>query len=321
MSVDVDLLQSMDSFEDERSGIRERFLTPQIGGGSSYAVLSEPLKDPHPIAWVLCHSFGLEQIGLLSAEVPVARALSAAGFPVLRFHAQGYGDSELPVEQVSLASHVRDTLDAVAVLERTTGLSRVGLMGARFGAAVAALAADRIGAAALALWDPAISGRTYLRGLMRQSTLSDVASAHAGRKIETPQEREQELSAAGIVDLQGVPLTREAFEELSSMDLRSDLGSFNGESLIVQITASAEIRSPVASLAERLRELGGECSVEVIADSWARTFGSQRFRPSADRTHKIDTQLGITNRLTELTVAWSQSLSGLATTQSRGGHV
>src|SRR5439155_5056830 len=113
----------------------------RLGGGSTIAVLSRPLAPAHPIGWVVCHSFGLEQINLDQLDVIVARTLAAAGFTCLRFHAQGYGESEL--REVTLEGHVDGALDAVNLLLREPGVGRVGVMGARFGAVVAARAAER----------------------------------------------------------------------------------------------------------------------------------------------------------------------------------
>jgi pimeloyl-ACP methyl ester carboxylesterase len=315
MSIDASLLEARSLFENKRLGVKERFLVPSVGGGYTFAVLSEPLGDAYPMAWVLCHSFGHEQIHLQSIDTPLARSVAAAGFPVLRFHSQGYGDSEFSAEQVSLSTHVRDAIDAVSYLIDVTGVSRVGLMGARFGGSVAALAADRIGAAALVVWDPIISGSAYLRFLLRKSALSDVAS---GRKVETSQDREKELGDTGVVDLQGVPVTRETVEELRAMDLLSDIGSFDGQSLVVQVSSTEDVKPLTGKLAGHLQKLGGSCSVEVVVDRRAQGFGGQRFRPSIDRSHKVDTQEGILTRLTELTTSWTGRLSGFAHTSSGG---
>src|SRR5207302_100678 len=101
----------------------------------------------------------------------LARSLSALGFRVLRFHCQGYGDSELLDEKVTLSTHLRDTLDAVGLL-RELGDGTIGLAGARFGGAVAAVAADRIGAVGLMLWEPVVAGKAYADSLIRQEVIS-----------------------------------------------------------------------------------------------------------------------------------------------------
>ena len=81
------LLDSLRGFESTRLGVRERFLTPTIGGAPTVAVLATPIGPPRQLGWVLCQSFGPEQDLFAGLEVPVVRALAAEGFPVLRFFA------------------------------------------------------------------------------------------------------------------------------------------------------------------------------------------------------------------------------------------
>jgi pimeloyl-ACP methyl ester carboxylesterase len=306
MTLDIATIDRLGSYEDRDRGIRERFLKLRLGGASTIGVLSEPLENARPLAWVLCHSFGLEQIALKSIETPIARRLSGAGFPVLRFHSQGYGDSDLPVDQVTLHTHIRDTIDAVAELTRATGTQEVGLMGAKFGGAVASLVAERVNAAALVLWHPVVSGDKYIRALMRQSTLSDIAAYPTGRGLARPDDLEKTLEADGTVDLQGFPVSRAAFEGFRSMDLTKELNSFRGSSLIVQISATAKVSPELDRLVERLRELGGECAFEIVTHARARVFGGARFRVEGD--HKIDTQGDLLRDLADRTVAWSKKL-------------
>jgi pimeloyl-ACP methyl ester carboxylesterase len=301
MTVDVATLESLSSYDDPSSGIRERFLKLRAGGAATIAVLSEPIADPIPFGWVLCHSFGLEQLYLQSMETPIVRQLSAAGFPVLRFHAQGYGDSELPVDQVSLDSHVRDAVDAVKELVDVTGVPRVGLMGARFGGTVAALAADRVDAAAMILWHPIVSGRSFLDSLLRRSALSGLASAANGAAIR-PDDPDQGPNADGIVELQGWPITGDAYEAFRSMNLISDLRTFGGSSLIVQISSTDGVDEEFGHLTTRLRDRGGASDLQVIVHKRARGFGMPRFRPNG--LEKIDTQADLLEDLAARTLAW-----------------
>src|SRR5205807_1730181 len=110
---------------------------------------------------------GLEQMHLSRLDVVVARALAAAGFPVLRFHGQGYGDSEGTDEHIGLASHLADATDAIRLLSGQPGVERVGVLGARFGGTVAALAAEREGLGLMGLWEPMERGSQCLRDFLR----------------------------------------------------------------------------------------------------------------------------------------------------------
>src|SRR5439155_562777 len=157
-------------------------------GGRTVAVLSRPLGQSSSVGWVVCHSFGMEQIHLGRLDVLAARALAAAGFPVLRFHGQGYGDSEKGADAIGLSSHLAENADAVRLLQEQEGVERVGVLGARFGGMVAALVADRLDLPLMALWDPSVRGNLYIRDLLRRELLSKMA---AGEDEVGPSEMER----------------------------------------------------------------------------------------------------------------------------------
>src|SRR5205823_5877198 len=152
-----------------------------------------------------------------SVEVMTARRLAATGFCVLRFHAHGYGDSDGSTDEVSLASQIRDAIDAVRELKAVARPSTVGLIGGRFGGTVAALAADRAGAEALVLWDPMVDGHAYAQSLLRLSVVSELAQK--GRSGIVARDPLDVISTDGVLDVQGFPLQEAAFLELSSFDL------------------------------------------------------------------------------------------------------
>src|SRR5438128_4485746 len=143
MPLNEELVRLYRSFEDPEAGVREEFHQPRLGPGRTVAVLSRPTGSSSSVGWVLCHSFGIEQVNLHRLEVLTARAMAAAGFPVLRFHVQGYGDAERRGEPVDVQWHLDGAGDAVALVRELDGVSRVGILGARFGAMVAALTAHR----------------------------------------------------------------------------------------------------------------------------------------------------------------------------------
>jgi pimeloyl-ACP methyl ester carboxylesterase len=293
-------LASLSEAEDPRAGIRERFLTPEIGGGATVGVLATPLGDRRSTGWVICHSYGMEQVNLATHEVPAARRLAAEGFPVLRYHGQGYGDSELPPERVDLDSHVRDALDAAKVLAEVTGVTEIGFLGARIGGSVAALAAERLGAAAFVAWEPIVRGGSYARSLLTLSVLLDLM--HRRRDDDAPDPK-QVLEERGVLDVQGFPLTREMHAELVAFDLVERLTSFRGRSLIVQISKGAQPRPDAERLAARLRDLGGTSDFRIVTDERANTFGEPRYRPIGGG-QKTDIQAPIGVALIAETVGW-----------------
>ena len=303
MALDEMLLQSLRSYEDPRSGIRERFLTPLIGGKRTVCVLSSPTERPaHDLGWVICHSFAMEQIWLQPVEVAAARRLSAAGFTVLRFHCQGYGDSEGSTTDIGLETQVRDAIDAIPVLREEANVSRLGVIGGRVGGAVAALAADRCEAESLILWEPIVSGRGFVEKLTRSAMVTELSSSSQVKARAGDVERN--FAETGVLDVQGFPLSGAAFEELSAFDLLPSITRFSGESLIVQISRTARIRVELERLNTRLNEIGGRSSLQVLVDPEGWRFGLQRYYPASDGRRKEDKQAAMSEQLVSRSLSW-----------------
>jgi pimeloyl-ACP methyl ester carboxylesterase len=301
VAVQHGLIRRFAGYEDPALGIRERFLTPVIGGGRTIAVLSEPLGDRASIGWVVCHSFGLEQDNLQSFEAQVARRLAVAGFPVLRFHSQGYGDSELPMEHVRLESHIGDAVEASAFLSDNEGVAQIGLIGARFGGAIAALAADRLDAAAVALLAPVIEGKPFMRSTIKSALVTRLGG---GAPLSSGQvDPAARMEREGFVDVHGFPLRKEAYEEICDLDLASRLKRFRGRSLLVQVSRSATSRKDVQRLQRRFLDLGSSCRLEVLSDPDALRFGLPRLR-AVDANRKVDSLARLTEALTAIAVSW-----------------
>jgi alpha/beta superfamily hydrolase len=284
-------------------GISETFLRPQLGSDTTVALLYEPLGDRHPEGWVICHSFGQEQSHLMEHEVAVARSLAVAGFPTLRFHGQGYGDSRGDPEDVGLRSHLADTRDAIGLLAERAGVERVGVLGARFGGLVAALAAEREGLPLLALWEPATQGAAYMRELLRTQAAFELTTDDADHGDASSASVLEELQAKGWADVKGLRVSRQAYEEIVAVSLERDITAFAGEALIVGLSRSGAASPRLSRLAERLRELGAICEEAVVADEQARAFGQYHYA-GPDLAFKVDTQANMERALAETTVAW-----------------
>jgi alpha-beta hydrolase superfamily lysophospholipase len=134
------------------------------------------------VGLVICPPFGYEAISSHRAVRVVAELAATLGVPALRFDYSGTGDSldiESHVDQMDLWS--QDVLAAVGELQRRTGVQSVCLVGFRFGALLATLAASQCkDVKALILIAPVISGLRYLRELHR-TQLAGSLSAEAAQ--------------------------------------------------------------------------------------------------------------------------------------------
>src|SRR5262245_44836634 len=173
-----------------------------------YAVYHAPVPGRAGApAVVHCHSLGVEQVTCYRAEVLCARAAAAAGFPVLRYHARGHGDSAGDFAAVTLESLTQDALAAAGEVLRRSGAEQVVWVGVRFGALVAAAALERgPRAAGLALWEPVHAPLDYFRGQLRGLLYSQVAE---GKKPSaTVDDLLAEMEREGQVDVHGYYLHR-----------------------------------------------------------------------------------------------------------------
>jgi alpha/beta superfamily hydrolase len=95
-------------------------------------------------------------------EMRLGRWLARAGLVVQRFHYRGTGESDGDPSRVSFGSLVDDARAAAAHLRDNTGIQRIGFVGSRVGALVAARLARDVDGAPLALWQPVVDPRRYL---------------------------------------------------------------------------------------------------------------------------------------------------------------
>jgi pimeloyl-ACP methyl ester carboxylesterase len=303
--IDEALLERHRRFEDERLGIREEFLQPTIGGNGTVAVLSRPLGRSRSVGWVVCHSFGLEQIHLGRLDVLAARHLAAAGFPVVRYHGQGYGDSKDVETEVGLTSHLRDAADAVELMRRQDGVGRVGVLGAKLGGMVAARVADRLDLDLLGLWEPVVRGAQFARDLLRARLFSEMVGTVTPENPTDVNQLRKDLGAQGWVDVNGFRLTREAHDEIAGADLLTDLTRFRGSALLVGVTRSGKPSAALSKLRDHLEGMGSRCTVEVLSHPLAAQFGQFHFQTVEGGRGKRDVHLELHEQIASTTRAWA----------------
>jgi pimeloyl-ACP methyl ester carboxylesterase len=306
MPIDEALLEAHASYRSEPLGISEQFVRLDAGPARTWGVLSMPLGERRSTAWLVCHSFGLEQVDLHMTDVAMARALAAEGHPTLRFHCQGYGESDDLSHPPTVSAQLRDTLDVIRQVPGLTGVDRIGLAGSRVGAAVAALAADATGAPDLILVQPVVKGSKYVTEMLRARVVIEMLG-ETPWAATTVEELREELAEHGMVNIKGWRLGRDAVEDLEKVDLMK-LEHFSGKALIVQVSRGESVQGPVTRLAKRLEEIGATAEVQVLTHPSAPNFGNEHFRPSG-RDTLGDVLEGVNTGLVEQSLAWVRSQS------------
>ena len=115
-------------------------------------------------AMVLCPAIGTEGMSAYAGMRILAEQLAARGVLALRFDYRCTGNSAGdPGDEGEVLGWLDSVKVAIAYV-RSCGASRVGLVGLRMGGTLAGYAASQDDAvAALVLWDPCVSGKSFLR--------------------------------------------------------------------------------------------------------------------------------------------------------------
>ena len=302
MAIDEALLKEHASYRDQQLGISEEFVRLHAGPSETIGVLALPTGERQPLGWLICHSFGAEQVDLHMTDVAVARALAVAGYPSLRFHCQGYGDSGDVATPPGPSTHLRDTLEVLDQMPARAGTDRVGLAGARFGGTVAALAADRAGSSDLMVFHPIVSGRKYATELLRSRVIVELLG-DAPSTATTVDQLRSSLADEGMVNIKGWRLYRDVFEELGAIDLLAQIERFAGRALVVQVSRGEAPTSSLTRLARKLESAGATVEFRVLTHPSAPNLGYEHFRP-VSKDLLGDILEGVNQGLADLALAW-----------------
>lgn len=208
-----------------------------------FGILHAPQGPAKPLAFVMSHPFGEEKLWSHRAFVSFARALVLRGHAVLRFDYCGAGDSSGMSADTSLASHRADLLAAIGTLERQVPtVQRIGLVGLRLGASLAALlveseASPRLRSAPLVLWDPILDGDAYFQELLR-SNLSTQLAVY-GKVVDNREVLTARIRAGDTVNVDGYEIGKDLLDSCGvSTLLTTDTKQHDGPTLVVQIAAT-----------------------------------------------------------------------------------
>ncbi|MEQ1795836.1 MAG: alpha/beta hydrolase [Nitrospira sp.] len=200
-----------------------------------FGVLHQPVGAPSGAGWVFCHPFAEEKLWAQRVYVSFARMLASRGAWVLRFDAMGNGDSEGEFSAASVDTMLSDIECAISLLERLSGMGQgIGLLGLRFGATLAALAAERspkVGK--LVLWEPVVDGAKYMQELLRINLTTQTA---VYKEIRHNREALVRMMREGsTVNIDGYELAYPCYDQASAANLIAEKKQFAGPNLIIQV--------------------------------------------------------------------------------------
>lgn len=257
----------------DRDVMRETPLHLESGERPLYGVYYAPgrRRSGAPVL-IHCHSVGVEQLTSYRNESLVARAASANGFPVLRFHARGHGDSAGDFADVTLDTLTEDAMAAAEEARRRSGARQVVWLGVRFGAYVAAAAMRRRDdTAGLILWEPELRVDQYFRKMLRGMLFSAVA--HGMKPAASVDDLLAEVEREGRVDVHGYYLHRTLAHSVRGLELEPLLQGWGGPTLLVQVQARPGLAPAHAALAAALEQRGASVSTVLVREEpgWLMT--------------------------------------------------
>lgn len=192
-----------------------------------------PLK--HQLGIIFCHPFAEEKLIAQRVFVTLARKLTRAGMYCLRFDCMGHGDSSGNFEHSSVETQLSDILCAAGFLREQTGLSKIGLIGLRFGATLAALSSQRdMVVDFLVLIAPIMDGRLYIDQCLRSNLTTQMAAY--GSVTKDRKQLIDDLMAGNFVNIDGYLINRDLYMQMAAINLLKDLPPHARHILLVQVS-------------------------------------------------------------------------------------
>lgn len=174
-------------------------------------------KPAAKAGFVFCPPFADEAFRTHRELVVYARFLAGNGYPVLRFDYHGCGDSEGDFHNVTLSAHISDIRRGMTLIKEKCDLDWVGLLGLRFGGALAAgAAAQDERANALILWAPIVDGKKYFQFLIQSQMAHELGNF--GKVSSNRRSIIQRLEEGRSFDLMANRISPELYREFLSFD-------------------------------------------------------------------------------------------------------
>jgi uncharacterized protein len=212
--------------------------TPFFFDGNGYrlfGVVHDPEAKSNGRGFVFCHPFAEEKLWTHRVFVNFSRILAKNGYFVLRFDYMGNGDSEGEFSDASVKTNLADIQTAVKWLQRNRPVEcGTGLLGLRFGATLACLAAEKLEKlSCLVMWEPIVNGAKYMKEMLRinMSTQSAVY-----REIRTKTDLLVEKMKSGeTVNIDGYEMGWAMYDQASCINLIVSKKKFSGRTFVVEI--------------------------------------------------------------------------------------
>ncbi len=216
------------------------------------------------IVAVVCDSFAEEKKCAQHILAQMSRQAAVLGVAALHFDYRGTGDSVGNFADFGPDAWCQDILAAAEYAVSRLPDARVGLIGLRLGATLAAEVAETMASCQwLVLWEPVVDGQRFVRENLQRSRIKAMLtpgkhSSVFSRDADSGQEE---------IDLDGYRVSVSAQRQLAAVDL-SGPHRFAGPVLVVNIAPRPQVAVELGVLAEGYPR--GEAEVVVMEPLWSR---------------------------------------------------
>ena len=277
---------------DDRTGTRE---VAEFFGSSPLRLFGCAYLPAENVGGVVvCPSVHAEFHRNYHREVELGRHMVAEGFAVQRFHYRGAGHSDGDRSTITLDTMIEDALSAAEHLSGRDSIDRLGFVGTRLGAVVAAAAASRFDGSPVALWEPVIEPDRYVREILRAGRIHELRKE--ANDPRSQKEQVAELRSTGTLDALGYTITRPLYESLAGRTLERELGSPPRALLLVEIGRGSKLRREYSAAAERWAGQGFDVATHVV-DAMTEPWWFVRGR-------SISEEESLTEDLVQATARW-----------------
>ncbi|MGH2784120.1 MAG: alpha/beta hydrolase [Actinomycetota bacterium] len=260
---------------DEVTGIREEVGFIGTGPERIFSTVHAPLGQPIG-AVLLCSSILAELLAGYQEEIWLSRSLARRGFVVRRFHYRGTGHSDGDADDVTYEQVVEDARTVATHMREETGIDRLGFIGTRVGALIAATVAAGSPGAPLALIQPILKGDALFKEVSRSRIIW--LTREEGREPGEPPPEDvlAILARDRWVDVLGYRLTERLYESVRSHVLADELGSQPRPVQLVQVAKRKGVSPDYQRFLDELTARGFETEAQLVNDEIAWWFHDTR---------------------------------------------
>lgn len=227
-------------------------------------------------AALFCLPIHEEEKSVYRPMVDAARLAAQRGCLSVRFHYAGTGDSSGSALDMTVDGLVQDTLDVAGIARERSGVEAIALVGIRLGAAIALLAAERIGACAgVLLVEPVQSGRVYLSRARTRKRVRRMVTVAEGAEAGTEFLSGPDDSVADeVFDFDGHPIAPGLEQSLAALDLTRQTAPLPMPVEVIEIAPRDRVSGAVERLGSALEARGARvCLRALVAEPFWNNLG------------------------------------------------